>query len=332
MEKSRLKILLAIIILLLIPLIFLIKLKAYNQALKEPNSESTEKVTFVIQQGETTEEILDMLVEKELLNKNKLLYVKIYLRANDLGGKIQAGTYMIPKNLNIEELFTTLQNGKEQDIWVTIPEGIRADEIGKIFEKEINNPTFSYDQFMTLVTDSNYISQLGLPDGVANLEGFLFPDKYAMPIDTTADIAIKKMVSNFRSKVSMEYTYQDIILASIVEREGYNNQDRPIIAGIITKRLAEGWLLQTDATLLYPLKDWKHVLTAEDLKVESPYNTYKQIGLPPTPICNPGLESILAIKNPQKTNYYYYIHDKNKNPHYAETLAEHNSNVNKYLR
>ncbi len=332
MSKSRLGVTLIIIVFLLVLLAGALQIRAYNKALKEPNSDSLEKVTLTIKQGESTDNVLENLINEGLLRKSYLLFVKAYLKVNNLGSKIQAGTYTIPRNLNIEELIATLQNGKDQDIWVTIPEGIRADEIGKILEKEINNSKFSYDEFMNFVTDQTYIAKLNLPDGIANLEGFLFPDKYAMPSDTTADIAIRKLVSNFTTKVNFEYSYQDIILASIVEREGYNSQDRPIIAGIIEKRLEEGWLLQTDATLLYPLKDWKHVLTEQDLKMDSLYNTYKVIGLPPTPICNPGLESIQAVKNPQKTEYYYYIHDKSGVPHYAKTLAEHNSNVNQYLR
>jgi len=98
------------------------------------------------------------------------------------------------------------------------------------------------------------------------------------------------------------------------------------------KRFEEGWLLQTDATLLYPLKDWKHPITQEVKEDNNPYNTYKNIGLPPTPICNPGLQSIEAVWNPVETNYYYYIHDNDGNPHYAETLDKHNENVNKYIR
>ena len=143
---------------------------------------------------------------------------------------------------------------------------------------------------------------------------------------------IIKLVDNFKTKVTKDYTYEDIILASIIEREGYNGNDRPIIAGILLKRFEEGWLLQTDASLLYPFKDWKQPITQEIKESDSPYNTYKNMGLPPTPICNPGLQSIEAVWNPTETNYYYYIHDTDGNPHYSETLDQHNENVNKYLR
>jgi UPF0755 protein len=123
-----------------------------------------------------------------------------------------------------------------------------------------------------------------------------------------------------------------MILASLVEREGYTNDDRPIIADILQRRLEEGWLLQVDATLLYPVKDWKHEITQVDKDNNNPYNTYRYPGLPPTPICNPGLQSINAVRNPQSNNYYYYIHEEDGTPHYSETLSEHNENVNRYLR
>lgn len=332
MSKVRLTAILIIFVLILGLLSFFIGMKQYNKAVKTSNSDSTEKVEFTIEQGEKVDDILNSLIEKGLLKKENKFYAKVYLKINNLGEKIQAGTYSIPKDLNMEELFTTLQDGKKQDIWITIPEGMRVDEIASIIDKEIDNDTFSYDEFMQLTKDSNFISQLGLPIEISNLEGFLFPDKYALTTDITAQEAIEMMVKNFISKVNVPFDYEDIIIASIVEREGYSSQDRPIIAGIIEKRLEEGWLLQTDATLLYPIKDWKHELTEEDLKVDSPYNTYKVIGLPPTPICNPGLQSIQAAINPQKTDYYYYIHDKDGNPHYAKTLAEHNENISQYLK
>ena len=96
--------------------------------------------------------------------------------------------------------------------------------------------------------------------------------------------------------------------------------------------MAEGWLLQVDATLLYPVQDWKHTITQVDKDSDNEYNTYKHPGLPPTPICNPGIESINAVRNPEANTYYYYIHEDNGTPHYSRTLTEHNNNVNTYLR
>lgn len=304
----------------------------YKRNLYVANSSSDEKVKIEIAEGESVTNILQNLLEKELITKKNYYYTKIYLKLNGLDSTLQAGVYNLPRNLTIVELIETLQYGKNEEIWVTIPEGLRKDEIAQLLDDELASENFSTGEFLTLTNDPEFIQTLELAVEIDNLEGFLFPDKYSFPADIDTKQVIATLVENFKAKVTEEYTYEDIILASIVEREGYNGNDRPIIAGIILKRFKEGWLLQTDATLLYPLKDWKHPITQEVKEDDNPYNTYKNIGLPPTPICNPGLQSIEAVWNPVETNYYYYIHDKDGNPHYAETLDEHNENINKYLK
>ena len=336
MERKKNPISKIIFLLIVISVIFTGILKvSYDNAITKPNSENSEKILFEVKSGESVDNILRNLIEKDLLKEKYFYYTKIFLKINNLAPKLQAGVYEIPMDLNIIQLIDTLQDGKNQDIWVTIPEGLRKDEIATILERELTKNSknnFSKTEFLNLTTDSTFIASLDLVEGVNDLEGFLYPDKYAFPIDTNARSVIEKMISNFKTRTDGKYTYQDIIFASIVEREGYNSSDKPIIAGIIIKRLAEGWLLQTDATLLYPVKDWKHVITQKDKDDNNPYNTYKNVGLPPTPICNPGLESIKAVQNPTKTEYYYYIHDNDGNPHYGRTLDEHNKNVQKYLR
>lgn len=307
----------------------------YDKALKTPNSNSQEKVIIQIDQGATVEQILTKLVDQGVIQEKWLTYVKLYLRQKDLAAKLQAGTYELPKNLSIKEVIDSLQNGKNPDIWVTIPEGLRKDEIADILNREltkVDTTDFSKEEFLRLTTDKAYIQTLGLKVNISDLEGYLFPDRYAFPITTKTSDTINKMVKNFITKVGTADTYDQIILSSIIEREGYTNKDRPVIAGIFLKRLDEGWLLQADATLLYPIKDWKHEITDVDKKSSSSYNTYKRPGLPPTPICNPGLESINAVRNYEKTPYYYYIHDDNAIVHYGKTLDEHNANINQYLR
>lgn len=324
------------IILVLILFVFLGVIKLdYDRALSNPNSDSEEKSIIEIKEGETVQNILDSLVKSELLKERFVYYAKFYLRINDLGTRLQAGVYELPKNLSLKELIDALQSGRSQDVWILIPEGLRKDEIAQIVGNELGKYTpsnFSISEFLSLTTDTTFIESLELAVNVSDLEGFLFPDRYAFPREIDSRGVIEILVENFKTKVGDEYSYQDIILASIVEREGYNGNDRPTIAGIIIKRFNEGWLLQTDATLLYPVKDWKHTITAQDKDDDNPYNTYKKIGLPPTPICNPGLQSIKAVWEPVESAYYYYIHDTDGNPHYGRTLDEHNSNVNKYLR
>ncbi len=177
----------------------------------------------------------------------------------------------------------------------------------------------------------------------------MFPDTYLVPQDATAGAIITLFTAAFDKKVTPEMRadirasgmtlHEVITLASIIEREGHTDEDRPIIAGILLNRLKAGWPLQADATLQFALgyqsKEktwWKKVLYDEDKKIDSPYNTYANTGLPPGPISNPGIASIRAAIYPKETSYWFYLHDPSGAVHYAETLDEHNANIAKYLR
>lgn len=303
----------------------------YNHALKTANSDNSEKVTLTIDTGETVDGIISSLTEKGLLNDKWSNYFKAYLKLNNLASKLQAGTYEIPKNLSILELVDTLQSGKNPETWVTIQEGLRKDEIVDILVKDIGG-NFSKATFLSLTTNLDFINSFGLNEKVKDLEGYLFPDKYAFASDVTEKEVIQKMVDNFKTKVGTNDSYQTIILASLVEKEGRTSTDRPIIAGIILKRYNEGWTLGLDTTLMYYFKTWTESDITSHLKDNNPYNTRIVTGFPPTPICNPGLDSITAARNPVASDYYYFISDLNGNMHYAKTAAEHQSNINTYLK
>ncbi len=320
--------------LLTVAVITLLAKLNYDSVIEKPNGESSERITLQIASGESVDTVINKLVQAGILKENWSRYFKMYLKLNDLSSKIQAGTYEIPMNLNIKEIAQTILKSKGLDLWITIPEGLRKDEIAMILSEDLKsggNNIFDENRFLSLTTDSEYISSLGFQYTLVDLEGFLFPDKYAFSIEETTEQVLTKLIDNFKSKVGIKDTYEDIIIASMVEREGYTSTDRPMIADIIQRRYAEGWLLQIDATLLYPQKDWKHVITNTDKENNSPYNTYKFQGLPPTPICNPGLEAINAVRNPKANEYYYYIHDTDGYAHYGRTNSEHNSNIQKYL-
>ena len=335
MEKKNKKGFSILMVFVLLTFVILGVFLHYTRTISQPISESEEKITIEITEGESVTNIINSLIDKGLLKSSQRYYTKFYLKINNLERNLQAGVYQLPKQFSVIELINALQAGRAQDIWVLIPEGLRKDEIVDIVKKEFDEnelQDFSKEEFLSLTEDKEFINTLGLAIEVDNLEGFLFPDRYAFPKDATPRTVIEKMVLNFNTKVGQDYTYEEMIFASIVEREGYNANDRPIIAGIILKRHREGWLLQTDATLLYPVKNWRHIITIQDKEDNNPYNTYKYLGLPPTPICNPGLQSIQAVWEPQETDYYFYIHDNDRNSHYGRTLEEHNINVNRYLR
>lgn len=303
----------------------------YSKALETPNSEDTTNVELEVKDGETTDDILQSLVDKGLLKEKWINYVKIYLKFENLSSSLQAGSYNLPKNLSIKEIIESLQNGRDPEIWVTIPEGLRKDEIADRIAKEISG--FSKERFLALTIDKTFIDSLDMPVEMLDLEGYLFPDKYSFAQGVTEEDIIKRMIENFKTKVGTDDSYEDIIFASIVEREGYDDTDRPIIAGIVIKRYEEGWKLGLSTTVLYYFKSWdEEILTSEDLAdTSNPYNTYALLGLPPTPICNPGLESINAVRNPVETNYYYFIRGNDNVTHYGITHEDHLENISKYL-
>ncbi len=335
-KKKITTIMIIITALILVPiLIFLVFKTHYETALKEPNSSSKDFVQFEIMPGESIDSIIPSLIAQELLREDYRNYFLIYLKTNNLIPTIQAGLFNIPMDLNIKELAQTLQTADAPSIWVTIPEGLRADEIADIFAKNFIN--IDAEAFLALVKNQEFIASFELNgDNIESLEGFLFPDKYFIEKETQPRQAIAILIENFKNKVPQNYNYEDIVLASLIEREGINPEDRRFISGILQKRLDEQWLLQVDATLLYNKKNWAHIITIQDKDEASLYNTYMYPGLTPTPICNPGLDSILAVFEPTESEYYYYIHHKDENgnmvPKYSKSLGEHEQKVQQYLR
>ena len=179
-------------------------------------------------------------------------------------------------------------------------------------------------------------------------EGYMFPDTYLIPRTATSASIAQLFLDTFNKKVTAQMREdaqktglsfdQVITMASIVEREGRTNDDRPIIAGILLKRLQAGWPLQADSTLQFILGYqadqktwWKKGVDSADKLLNSAYNTYRNVGLPPAPIANPGLASIKAVIYPSDSPYWFYLHDDKGVVHYAKTLEEHNANIEKYL-
>ncbi|GAH38365.1 unnamed protein product, partial [marine sediment metagenome] len=195
-----------------------------------------------------------------------------------------------------------------------------------ISETFATNPqsSFDSDKFLNLITTTAPDTTVDLPIPVGKpLEGYLFPDTYRFPSDATAEYVLHAILENFRTKVyephmqeieQSPYTlYEIVTLASILERETKHSEDRPVVADVLLKRLDNGWALQTDATTLYYFGDWTHDITAADLEIDSPYNTRKYTGITPTPIANPGEETVRAVLFPQSNEYWYYISDADGN-------------------
>lgn len=330
MKKTISKIILILLFLSLITVFVLYNY--YKTTLESKISDNPNTKVFVIDPGLSAYQVLAKLKNEGILSQNQELITKIYIKYEQ-EPQFKEGTFKIPMNITPKVLVEALKTPELTDIWITIPEGLRKDEIAKILSKAyvgVQGAVFSEKEFLSLSKDKEYIYQLGLPN-VTDLEGYLFPDKYLMPSQATTDYVIRTLISTFKTKAG-EISYNDVIIASMIEREGKSDYDRPLISGVIKKRLKEGWLLQIDATLLYYHKDWKHVITIQDKEINHPYNTYKNLGLPKTPICNPGLAALNAAKNPKSSSYYYYIHANDGKVYFAENLAQHEANIAKYLR
>lgn len=207
---------------------------------------------------------------------------------------------------------------------VTFPEGFSNKQIGERLDKELHN--FDTELFYSLVKSD---------------EGYLFPDTYTFFPWTTPDLVVTALKNNFTKKIepfqaeiaSSKRSLSDIvIMASIIEKEANGEGDRALIAGILWNRIDAGIPLQVDAPFLYLLGKESKDLTKADLATKSLYNTYLHKGLPPGPINNPGLEAITAALRPEKSSYFYYLHDEQGGIHYAKTFTQHKENIRRYLR
>lgn len=300
----------------------------------KPVSDDPEQVRFLINKGASAQSIGNNLEEKGLIRS--ALAFKLYLQLTDKSKSINSGEFRLSRDMNLTEVVDALGRNPTE-IWVTIPEGFRREQIAQRIasDLEIADPQLFTDEFMT---------------DTQNLEGQLFPDTYLFSKELTVEKIVDSLNSNFKKKYQQalddsgtsKSVSEILTMASLIERETITKGERPIVAGILWKRLDNGWPLQVDATVQYVWGtkrcegkiedcDWWVTPTRADLEIDSPYNTYKITSLPPTPIANPGYDSILAALKPEESDYWYYIHDTNGKIHYASTLDEHNSNVSRYL-
>lgn len=252
--------------------------------------------------------------------------LKFRLLAYLMGGekRMKAGEYALNRPQGALLLAWRIRQG-EHDIpseRVTVPEGFTVKKISALFGEKF--PFFD-----------NRVFEREAP------EGYLFPDTYFIPISATASTTIKLMRDNFVRKIfdlmpEVEKSKKDledvVIMASLIESETNTDEARPIVSGILWKRMAAGLPLQVDAALTYVTGRGSAALTQEDLQLNSPFNTYTNLGLPPTPISNPGLESLQAALRPTTTPYFYFLTGKDGKMYYARTFEEHVANKQKYLR
>ncbi len=301
----------------------------WGSLLSAPKPNDSQEKVFVISPGEATSSIVGRL-EREGLIKSSWAF-NLFLKNSGQASKIQAGDFKLSPSMGAEEILKGLTEGRV-DKWVTLLEGWRVEEVAAKLSLELGVKS---EEFLKVAK-----------------EGYMFPDTYLFNPDVTAADIAATMRANFDKKYDADLqnkikklgltTEEGVILASIVEREGRSDEVRRMVASILLKRLKIDMGINADATIQYALVKkgtlappadgwWKRHLTREDLKINSPYNTYLHRGLPPTPISNPSLSSLQAVANADpSTPYLYYYHDSQGRSHYGKTLDEHNTNVANY--
>ncbi|MFO0705015.1 MAG: endolytic transglycosylase MltG [Candidatus Andersenbacteria bacterium] len=291
--------------------------------------------TITIEAGLGTPEIGQKLFEEGLLVSKNAFSAAVVLEG--ARGKLQAGTYELSAAQSARQMAELLRDGKTKELRVTIPEGLRLDQVADVLQQ---NHVVSHDDFLRATRQEYSFSFLQSKPGAADLEGFLFPDTYHFAPDVTPEEVVTAMLKNFESKIadllpqleaSKQSLYQILTLASIVEKEVPGDTDRKLVAGVFTNRLEAGMPLQSDITLAYVLKqDDKTEFSTADTQTEDPYNTYLHTGLPPGPINSPGLSAIQAALAPTGSGYLYFVSNlKTGETLYAKTLEEHQANIQK---
>jgi len=276
-----------------------------------------------IEEGSSLTGISQSLMEKSVIKSALLLKFSSSFFAKDTS--VIAGDYFFDKPLSVFEVAKKITRGDFglTPVKVTIIEGTTIFEMTKIFEEKF--PKFNSERFIELTEGQ---------------EGYLFPDTYSFLSNVREDQILKEMRDNFDKKISSMQEEIDasgkslneiVIMASIIEKEASREEDRKIISGILWNRIGIGMPLQVDATFLYINGKNTYNLTLNDLKIDSPYNTYKYKGLPVGPISNPSLSALKAAAVPEKSEYLFYLSDQKGNTHYAFDFDEHKKNKQLYM-
>ncbi len=319
--------------------ILLIVFIGYQLYYSEYYWQGDDEKVFTIEPGKNLDEIISGLKNADIISNAFLfkLAVKLSFKENQI---ISRG-YLFKNGMNNSELITILTDKYSNPlIKITIPPGYNLRQIGKIAEKKLS---LSKEKFMKEASSDSLINILGLTGQIKNLEGFLYPDTYEVSPAIKEKALVNLMFNEFRKKIlddsdiksqisEQETTLlKTLTLASIIDGETRINEERPVIAGVYLNRLKKGMRLEADPTIQYILPDGpKPRLLFEDLKIVSPYNTYLNKGLPPGPINNPGLPSILAALNPAKHNFIFFVATGEGGHKFTENYEDHQKAVKEY--
>ncbi|MBI3816677.1 endolytic transglycosylase MltG [Candidatus Peregrinibacteria bacterium] len=317
----------------------------YRLELRPVNASDQAGILVSIPTGSSVQGIGTILRSKSLIRSGPVF--DLYARLHHLQGSLKAGTFYLRPSMSMPEIAQALVRGYSEAAVVTIPEGFTVKEIdGLLAGKGLVKSgellacaqACDFSAFSFLPQRKERLALRG-----RSLEGYLFPDTYFVVHDTlTPRSFLERLLSTFQKRVvdglktdlagSKHSLDQIVTMASLIEKETKTDVERPIVAGILWKRLDAKMGLGADASIRYAIGKPNDPLTESDLAIDSPYNLRKFRDFPPTPIGNPGLASIQAALHPNESPYFYYLHDSNGVIHYAMTNEEQNLNRAKYLR
>lgn len=307
----------------------------YEDSLGPMSKDNPIEINITIPSSSSTDRIANILHENKLI-KNQLIF-KYQVKTKGVGGKLKAGDFVLSTDMDLNTIINNITKaGKSQNTArFTIPEGY---ELRQIADKLSKEEIVDKDRFIELTGNKNnfhdkfdFLKEL---DDKQNLEGFLFPSTYEIFVGATEEEIIEKMLTQFEKiyKKDIEpklgqfdLSLNEIVaLASIVEREGKLDEERPLMSAVFHNRIKQGMMLQSCATVQYILGERKEVLSTKDTQIESPFNTYINEGLPPTPIAAPGEESLKATVNPADVDYLFFVLTGNDGSHtFTKTYDEH---------
>jgi UPF0755 protein len=351
-KKKRKALYRIILFLFFVTLILCSSIISYNYTVAQndievariPEISPDERIAIEVPKGASTVDICDMLEEKGVVNHPFIF--KLMSKINGYDGTYKSGTHYVSKKLDYDMIMRILSSDPVSKK-VMIPEGYTFKQIAdKLFKENLIDKT----KFTKVANEEKFDYEFlkGLPDREFKLEGYLFPDTYVFDINAGEKTIIDRMLARFKEVYKPEYeekakklgmtTDQVIILASIVEREAKEPEERRTIAGIFYNRLKSKdpklKKLQSCATIQYIFMNRdgtvKEKITDEDTKINDPYNTYQIEGLPPGPICVPGKDSIEAVLEPEDTDYYYFVAKGDGTHQFSRTLKEHQAAAKKY--
>lgn len=313
----------------------------------EPHDPSGAPRRFRVERGETAASIAERLERAGIIGS--ALAFRLRARTEGVDVRFEAGEYELSPAMRPSEIMARLQRGRFASEELTIPEGWRLAQIADAIEAKVPG---SREDFLRIA--STYRSDHTLlkdRPAEATLEGYLFPDTYHVDRDTGMAKLTDAMVRRFAEKVTPDIVdrarqrgldvHRLVTLASVVEREAQVPSERPTIAAVFLNRLRQGMPLQADPTVQFALRPtnapspggsyWKAELSSTDLRIASPYNTYQNRGLPPGPICSPGIDAIRAVAEAEPSDLLYFVARPDGSHAFARTLAEHNANVAKVV-